>query len=116
MLPDATVLTARSAAKLVNMERGARGVMARLVALGSPPPQLGQAPREWLDVALAAVGATRVRHPGNHRYLIRLGSRRQRRRTCINLAPCRYPKQDQPSQAIRVALDAAAPTLFGAIR
>ncbi|WP_432983096.1 hypothetical protein [Dactylosporangium sp. CA-233914] len=116
LLPDATALTARAMAKVCTGERGARGVIARLVALGAPPPDGSQPPRAWLHAALAAIGATSVRHPGNHRYLIRLGSRRQRRRTIVGLPAWRYPKRHQPSPAIADALHAAAPAAGTGLR
>lgn len=92
LLPDATVLTARAAAKVTGGEQGHLGVVDRLVALGAPTPA-GQLPSEWLRIALAAVGARRVRHHGNHRYAFRIGTRAQRTRTAIALASHPYPKR-----------------------
>ena len=91
VLPDATVLTARAAAKLTTGDRGARGVTARLVRLGAAAPCAGQHPADWLKQALADIGATRIRHPGNHRYLIRVGGPRQRRKTVIAYPGRPYP-------------------------
>ena len=91
MLPDATVLTARAAAKVTAGDRGARGVTARLVGLGATPPATGQHPKAWLKQALADIGATRVRHPGNHRYLIKVGGPRQRNKTVIAAAGRPFP-------------------------
>jgi hypothetical protein len=93
MLPDATVLTARAQQKVLAGERGADGVIERLVQLGAPRPALGADRRTWMREALAAVGAYTVRHPGNHRYAFRLGNRRQSSRTVIGLAACPYPKR-----------------------
>lgn len=78
---------ARAMAKVTGLERGAAGVIARLVAHGAPHPdtvteaelvaRFGRpAPdftpavmrRLWLRLALQAVGARRVSHPGNHRF------------------------------------------------
>lgn len=110
LLPDATVLTARSIAKITGGERGARGVIERLVAVGAPPPEhvdlavvrriLGPlppgqdrpTPAQWLRVALQVIGARRIRHPGNYRYALRLGTRSQRTRTVIALRGSAYPK------------------------
>jgi hypothetical protein len=104
MLPDATVLTARAVAKVRTAERGARGVVARLVALGAASPASDEPLWAWLPAALASIGTTTVRHPGNHRYLIRLGSRRERRTIHIGLSGCRYPKRHQPEPAIAAAI------------
>jgi hypothetical protein len=76
LLPDGTSLPARAAAKLTGGERGGRGVAARLARLGAPPPDPGEVPARWLDRALDTVGATRIRHPGNHRYAWRLRASR----------------------------------------
>jgi hypothetical protein len=68
LLPDGTVLTARSRAKLTGGEPGADGVARRLRALGAPPRLPGQSPNQWLTQALNHIGARRVRHPGNFRF------------------------------------------------
>jgi hypothetical protein len=113
LLPDATVLSARAMAKVTGLERGAEGVIARLVAHGAPHPDrvtehelisqfgpqrtdLGPAlmRRLWLRLALQAVQARRVSHPGNHRYLLRIGTRAQRSRTVIGFSGSSYPKPD----------------------
>lgn len=112
VLPDATVLSARAMAKVTGGERGANGVIARLVALGAPapgqvdlaqlrtvyqppfPPDAERSPRLWLGLALHVVGARRVRHPGNYRYALPIGTRAQRTRTVIALAALPYPKPD----------------------
>ncbi|MCE7011702.1 hypothetical protein LWC34_54155 [Kibdelosporangium philippinense] len=93
VLPDATVLTARSQAKVTGGERGRNGVVARLVALGAAPPRPDEVLAQWLATALRAIGARRQRHPGNHRYAIRLGrTRGERTRTTIGMATGPYPK------------------------
>ncbi|HET9144025.1 hypothetical protein [Actinophytocola sp.] len=99
LLPDATALTARSVAKVTGGERGAGGVIARLMAFGAPPPEPGCDVRVWLDIALRCVGARRIRHPGNHRYAVRIGTRAQRTRTVIALPARAYPKP-QPELAV----------------
>lgn len=85
LLPDGTVLNDRAAAKVVSGEQGWRYVRDRLVALGAPPT--GTPDRMWLDEALAAVGARRERHGGNHRYAIPL-----HRAVRIGLPEQPYPK------------------------
>ena len=93
VLPDATVLTARAQAKVTGGERGAGGVIARLVALGATAPGNGADPRQWLATALHQVGSHRLRHPGNHKYVLRIGrTRGERTRTTIGMATSRYPK------------------------
>jgi hypothetical protein len=86
-------------------------VIARLVAHGAPHPdtvtdtellnRFGPQHKEltaawtrrlWLRLALQAVEARRVAHPGNHRYLLRIGTRAQRTRTVIGFAASPYPK------------------------
>lgn len=104
LLPDATVLTARAAAKVTSGERGARGVIARLVDLGASAPGPGQPPSVWLAHALSAIGARTVRHPGNHRYLMRVGAPALRRRTRILLSAKAYPKRHHPEPVIAAAL------------
>lgn len=95
LLPDATVLTARAQAKVTGRETGAAGVVARLVALGATAPRDDADPRDWLRTALRDVGSQRVRHPGNHRYALRIGRiRGERTRTVIAMASGRYPKPD----------------------
>jgi hypothetical protein len=94
-LPDGTLLSARATAKVTGGERGHQGVFARLVALGAPPPTADQTPCEWLREAKHVVGVRSQRHPGNHRYAIRLGrTRGERTRTVIGMATGRYPKPD----------------------
>jgi hypothetical protein len=92
LLPDATALTARALAKVTGCERGAGGVIDRLVTFGATPPAPGTDPRPWLANALRTIGARRIRHPGNHRYALRIGTRAQRTRTRIALPSTPYPK------------------------
>lgn len=40
------------------------------------------------------MNARKLRHPGNHRYAFRLGTRSQRTRVVIALRPQPYPKKD----------------------
>lgn len=107
VLPDASVLTARAIAKVTARERGHAGVVSRLVALGATPPCPGGDLAVWLRVALDEVRARRVHHPGNHRYVIRLGrTRAERTRTVIGLqAAGPYPK---PELALMTAASGGA--------
>lgn len=95
LLPDGTVLTARAQAKVTSSERGAQGVIARLVALSAPEPEPAQNPADWLHMALRVVGAQTRRHPGNHRYALRIGrTRAERTRTVIAVPARPYPKPE----------------------
>lgn len=68
-------------------------MIERLVRHGAAPPQPGTDPCQWLREALRTVGSRRIRHPGNHRYALRIGrTRGERTRTAIGLATGRYPK------------------------
>jgi hypothetical protein len=100
LLPDGTALTARAAAKVTGGERGCDGVVARLIAHGATAPA-GESPAEWLAEALRRIGARKVRHPGNHRYIHRIGrTRAERTRVVIGMSSQQYPKRDDgPSQA-----------------
>ncbi|WP_250305181.1 hypothetical protein [Streptomyces sp. A 4/2] len=95
LLPDGTVLTARSRAKLTSRvpEPGAAGVESRLAALGAPPRTAGESPAQWLPRALEHLGARSIRHPGNFRYVLPVGrTRAERSRTVIALEAAPYPK------------------------
>ena len=76
LLPDATVLHNRAAQKIRSQSRGHRYAEDLLMRLGAPPVDILD-PAGWLTAALHTVGARRVRHPGNLRYTLQLGRRRQ---------------------------------------
>jgi hypothetical protein len=107
LLPDGTVLTARSQSKLCRGERGAAGVRARLVALGARPLAdmvaefalmgIELTPAQWLELALVQVGARRVRHRGCHRFAWPVGDRGWRRRCPIGLVELPYPVTVDPA-------------------
>lgn len=94
LLPDGSVLNARSLQKVRAQERGHEYVEQRLIALRAPIPRAGQDSTAWLAEALEAVGARLLRHQGNHRYVFRLGrNRRDRERITLGLpASLPYPK------------------------
>jgi hypothetical protein len=94
LLPDATVLNDRAIAKVKGQERGHEYVERRLVALGAPSPAAYGDPSLWLADALAAIGARRVKHHGNHRYAFVLGTPTERRSVArmIPLQRLPYPK------------------------
>lgn len=94
VLPDGCTLSDRSLQKVRRLEQGHAGVERRLVAFGASVRRDGQDPARWLQEALLAVGATRLRHRGNHRYAFRLGAGpAARRQVRVALAPQPYPKQ-----------------------
>jgi len=93
MLPDGSVLSARTLAKITAAEPGSNGAIARLVEWGAPPKPERVPGREWLPEALVAVGARRIWHPGNHRYAWSIGPRWSRRAHPVALPALPYPKQ-----------------------
>lgn len=93
VLPDGTVLNARSQQKVRCQERGHRHVEQKLITLGAPVMRAGENPTSWLNRALETVGATRIRHRGNHRYAFALGNKTERRRVRIALPGSAYPKE-----------------------
>jgi hypothetical protein len=94
--PDGRVVSARGLQKVRGQERGHEYVERTLVEWGaSPRSDRGEDPSVWLRCALQRAGVTRVRHPGNYRYLFRLGrTRAERTRVVIGLAAAAYPKKD----------------------
>jgi hypothetical protein len=100
LLPDGSALPARSAQKVRRIEPGAFGVVQRLVRLGaSPMGRDGQRdPARWLAEALDQVGARKVRHRGNHRYVVPIGDRAARRQVGIGLEARPFPKRADPAE------------------
>jgi hypothetical protein len=93
--------------KVTGGERGGNGVITRLVGLGAPAPTPGEDPAAWLAAALRRLNARPARHPGNHRYVFRLGRTRAERSSVSIALPGRpYPKRDR--QPVQLALDLAA--------
>lgn len=93
MLPDGLVLNDRSMQKIRQQERGHGHVEARLIGLGAARRPASMEPAEWLRIELERLGATKVRHPGNHRYAFVLGrTRTQRRQVRLAMAAASYPK------------------------
>lgn len=86
------VVPARLMSKIRQQERGSDYAEQYLVKLGAQPRPPQRDRRHWLRGALLELGAERVTHPGNYRYLWRLGSRTQQRHTVIGLPTTRYPK------------------------
>lgn len=103
VLPDGTVLTRRTLQKVRARERGAAGVVRRLVAAGADEPDDPLGGPEYLRRALRQVQAQRVPHPGVHRFVIRPGTSRQRRMVPLgeDFEPRPYPKQPDPVPTYR---------------
>jgi hypothetical protein len=93
VLRDGTVLSDRAAQKIRKRECGHEGAERRLIAHGARVPRAMEDPAAWLADALASIGARKIRHPGNHRYLFTIGTRRERMRVAIGLASRPYPKK-----------------------
>lgn len=100
LLPDGRVLNARSLAKLRALDSGHAYVEEVLRSFGAPPRR-GADPSLWLPDALRAANVRRVRHPGNHRYLFRLGDRRSRRAVQVSFSSQPYPKHVDPGLITR---------------
>ena len=93
ILPDGQVLPARSISKFLAGHSGADGVEHRLHRYGAPQRAAGTNRRTWLTAALEQIGASKFRHPGTHRYALRVGrTRAERTRTRIAVAAHPYPR------------------------
>lgn len=93
MFPDGTVLPRRAMSKVRKQDKGHDYVERGLVARGARAMRAGEDPAAWLETALDATGARRVRHGGQHRYLFPLGTNaRARGRVDLGYARLPYPK------------------------
>lgn len=97
ILPTGEVLQNRAKSKIRNQESGHEHVERKLIALGARAPRAGESPHAWLRQALEDVGVVRLRHRGNHRYVMALGSKAQRRRLRVNVQGQPYPKAIDPA-------------------
>jgi hypothetical protein len=104
VLPDGRVLNERALAKVRTLEPGHAYVEETLERFGAPPRR-GADPAAWLRTALAAAGVRRLAHPGNHRYLFRLGDRAARRSIAVGLVgrPTRSRSTDRRRSGSRRA-------------
>lgn len=97
--PDARVLSARTMQKIRKQEQGARYSESLLVEWGAAPRRHDEDPTEWLNHSLGRIDVRRVRHPGNYRYLFRVGrTRAERSRVVIGMSGAPYPKAIVPAQ------------------
>lgn len=93
LLPDGTVLNARSLQKVRGQERGHVAVEEQLVSLGAVARARREDPTAWLGRALVQVGSRCVRHGGNHRYAFILGrTSTERRHVALAMTGQPYPK------------------------
>jgi hypothetical protein len=99
LLPDGRVLNERAFAKLRALDAG-HGYVEELLRSFGAPPRYGADPTTWVPTALCAAGVRTLRHPGNHRYLFRLGDRRVKRSIRMGLPSLPYPKRVDRSVAL----------------
>ncbi|MFD8609469.1 DUF6884 domain-containing protein [Streptomyces sp. NPDC059631] len=78
VLPDATVLSDRAAAKVRRDETGHAAVERRLIAFGATTRRPKEDGARWLAQALEDVGATALYHGGCHKYARTIGPQRRR--------------------------------------
>ncbi len=76
ILPDGSVIHGRALAKIRAQHTGHRYAERVLEHLGAVAITEADDPVLWLRQALTSIGAVNVRHPGNHRYCLTLGGRR----------------------------------------
>ncbi|MBL1115439.1 hypothetical protein JK364_24005 [Streptomyces sp. 110] len=80
VLPDATVLNDRAAAKVRRDETGHAAVERRLIALGATARRAEEDGTRWLARALDEVGTAALHHGGCHKYARTIGPHRTRLR------------------------------------
>lgn len=91
VLPDATIMNGKALQKIRDQDQG-HGYAERLLQRWGASPMLpGEDPKLWLRKAKADAGVRTFRHPGNHRYVFRLG-RHARRHVRVALPAQTYPK------------------------
>lgn len=88
-----TVLSDRTISKIRAEDKGAAYGVRLLVDHGAPPPD-GEALRDWLPTAMTAAGVTRLRHPGNHRWILTTDPR-----VPLGMDPQPRPKPEGPPTA-----------------
>jgi hypothetical protein len=99
LLPDGRVLNERAVAKVRALDVGHAYVEELLRSFGAPARR-GAAPAIWLPTALHEAGVRTLWHPGNHRYLFRLGDRYARRSIHVGYPSLPFPKLiDESPQA-----------------
>lgn len=103
VLPTGAVLTRRTVQKIRAWERGSGGAVRRFVDAGAPAPGPGECGKAYLRRAIAAVRPRIAEHPGNHRFVLRLGKPREQRRIPYGdgFEPLAYPKHPDPMPTYR---------------
>lgn len=92
--PDGRVFSDRSVQKIRAQERGHEYAARQLVEWGARPRLDDENSTEWVRSALTSADVRRVRHPGNFRYLFRVGrTRGERNRVAVGMAAAAYPKK-----------------------
>jgi|SRR5579884_2145408 len=92
VLPDGSAFSDRAVSKIRRQEQGHEYAERRLIALGASPRIGGPAnAAAWLRDALDRVGAVRLAHPGNHRFVLAT-SRAHRRNLRLGFTVLPYPK------------------------
>lgn len=93
--PDGRVFSARSVQKIRAQERGHEYAERQLIAWGATPRLPHEDVLAWTRRALIDASIQRVRHPGNFRYLFRIGrNRAERSRVVLGMSSAPYPKKD----------------------
>lgn len=105
VLPNGRIFSARARSKIVGGDRGWRYAVGQLVDAGARCPvpgarcPAGETLENWLPLALAAIGARTLRHPGNHRYCFPLArNSRLRRQIAVGHPSCSFPKPVPPAR------------------
>jgi hypothetical protein len=91
LFPDGTVLSNRTAGKLVRSEGGRASAVATLERWGAEPLSAGEDPLQWRRLWRPRLTRP-IRHGGCHRYLWSLD--RRRRRDVLAGPSLPYPKLD----------------------
>lgn len=93
--PDGRVFSARSIQKIRVQERGHDYAERQLVEWGAAPMLPSEDSVAWLRHAVTEAGIRRLRHPGNFRYLFRVGrTRGERTRVVFGMESAPYPKKE----------------------
>lgn len=102
LLPDGTVLNARSLQKVRRQEQGREYVERLLVAHGAVARARHEDPTAWLGRALVQARTRCVRHAGKHRYAFVVGRTSTERRH-VEMAMIAQPFPKSIDQEVRAA-------------
>lgn len=69
---DGQVVSQRALSKIRNEEQGFDYASRQLLDMGAPDRRFGEDPRSWVDRVVASDAFERLKHPGNHVYLLGL--------------------------------------------